>query len=88
MYCTLNYNGQNDRLHNDCRQLTFNKITVGKITMAEITNGKMTVYEMCVDEMTVDQKRCCPENYFERCELTIDSNLSFGQFNEANLQLA
>ncbi len=55
--------------------------------MAEITNGKMTVYEMCVDEMTVDQKRCGPENYFERCELTIDSNLSFGQFNEANLQL-
>jgi hypothetical protein len=56
--------------------------------MAEITNGKMTVYEMCVDETTVDQKRCCPENCFERCELTIDSNLSFGQFNEANLQLS
>ncbi len=70
--CTLNCNGQNDRLHNDCRQLTFNKNTVGKMIMAEITNGKMTVYEMCVDETTVDQKRCCPENYFERCELTID----------------
>jgi hypothetical protein len=52
-----------------------------------MSKRKMTLYVLCVDEMTVDQKRCCPENCFERCELTIDSNLSFGQFHEANLQL-